>query len=200
MKQEINFLKSRPKAPNQLPAKLITFAVIGTLALCTLISLNMAVSTIEANKVVIQERAESINATLILQKAARTYPLLASEQSLDQQIKTLKQELQNKQTEYETLTRTTLRHGFSNYLQTLAQLVPEGLWLTDIKLNQETNDATLGGYMLTPVAVSQLLHGLQLTEMFAKFKFHLFYVKQVKDRSYAEFKVASTTLNEGKSK
>lgn len=200
MKQHIDFLKSQPKAPTQLPAKWITLAVIGTLALCTLISLNMAISTILANHVVIKESAESIDATTLLQQAAKTYPLLANEQSLDDQIKALKQELRNKKIEYETLTRTALRYGFSNYLQALAKRVPEGLWLTDITLNQETNNATLGGYMINPVAVSQLLQGLQLAKTFAKFKFHLFYVKQVKDRPYAEFKIANTLLNESKTK
>lgn len=200
MKQHIDFLTSQPKTPTQLPAKWITFAVIGTLALCTLISFSMAISTIQNNRVVKQELAESINATTQLQHAAKTYPLLANEKSLDYQVSALKKELQNKQAEYETLTRTTLRFGFSNYLQTLATLVPEGLWLTDIILNQETNNATLNGYMINPDAVSRLLQGLQYAAMFAKFKFHLFYIKQVKNRSYIEFKLANTTLTESQIK
>ncbi|MDA9271820.1 PilN domain-containing protein [bacterium] len=197
MKQQIDFFKSEPKKPIELPAKWITLAVIGSLVLCMLISLYMAVSTIKNNEVVKRELANSISATTLFQHAVKTYPLLAGEQSLDDQITALKQDLQTKKNDYEILTHTALRYGFSNYLQALATLVPEGLWLTDINLNQATNNATLGGYMMNPVSLPKLLQGLQYTQTFEKFKFHLFYFKQVKDKAYAQFKLANTTLIEG---
>lgn len=199
MKQDIDFLKNQPKRSVEFPAKWITLAAIGSLVLCMLISLYMAISTIQNNELVKQELAKSISSTTLLQQMAKAYPLLAGEQSLDDQITALKQELQTKKTDYETLTHTALRSGFSNYLQLLAKLVPEGLWLTDIKLNQDTNNATLGGYMMNPGTLPKLLQGLQHTEIFSKFKFHLFYIKQVKDQEYTEFKLANTTLNEGQS-
>lgn len=195
MKQQIDFLKSVAKKPVEFPAKWITVAVIGSLVLCMLISLYMAVSTIQNNETVKQELAQNIKATTLVQQAVKTYPLLASEQSLNEQIATLKKELKTKKSEFETLTRTTLRYGFSNYLRALASLVPEGLWLTDISLNQETNKATLAGYMIIPVSLPMLLKGLQHDKTFEKFKFHLFYVKQVKNQAYTEFKLANTAVN-----
>lgn len=195
MKQQIDFIKSSSKKPVEFPARWITIAVIGFLVFCMLISLYMAVSTIQDNEIVKQELTENIRAATLVQQAVKTYPLLASEQSLQDQIVALKQELETKKNEYETLTRTTLRYGFSNYLLKLANLVPEGLWLTDIRLNQETGKATLGGYMIAPVSLPTFLEGLQQDKTFEKFKFHLFYVKQVKNQAYTEFKLENTAGN-----
>ena len=54
-----------------------------------------------------------------------------------------------------------MHQGFSTYLQTLAKLVPEGLWVDEIFINQENNSASIKGYETKPDAVSLLMQSLQ---------------------------------------
>ena len=200
MKQQINFLKSVPKAPLQFPAKWITLATVAALGVLTLVSFSMALNTVDNYLLVKQIHAENIRVTTTFQQAAKAYPLLAGDIPLVDQIGTLVKELQEKKDNYATLTHTALRTGFSNYLLTLAKIVPEGLWLSEIVLNQETKNGSLSGYMVNPVAVSQLLEALQHSPPFASITFHLFYVKQVPGQSYSEFQLANVSLNESKPK
>ena len=200
MKQQINFLKSLPQTPLQLPAKWITLATIATLVLLTWISFNMALNTVDNYLFVKQIHEENIQVTATFQQAAKAYPLLAGDMPLVDKVGALEKELQTKKNQYDTLSHTALRHGFSSYLQTLAKIVPQGLWLSDIIVNQETKTASMKGYMINPVAVSQLLQALQHSPSFAGITFHLFYVKQIPEKSYSEFELANVTLNGGPSK
>jgi Tfp pilus assembly protein PilN len=198
MKQQIDFLKSKPGVLVQLPAKWITRAVVATLIVCMFFSLNVAVGTIQYYRNVRKGLEENINATRLFQEVAKSYPLLAGQKSLDYQIAALKQELEEKQTEYASLTHTALRLGFSKYMESLSKLVPEGLWITDISVDQQTNTASLSGGMTNPVAISRLMQALQTSEIFSKFTFHLFYVKQMINKPYIMFKVANIQLIENK--
>lgn len=198
MKQHIDFFKSHPKTPIQLPAKWITLATIASLALCMLISLNMAMTTIQDNRRIKQLLVENKMVTLIFQQAAKAYPLLAGDKPLVQQMGELQRKLDDKKNAFATITHTALRFGFSNYLNALATMVPEGLWLSDIVLNQETKNATISGYTINPVAVSTLLQSLQNSTTFAGLTFHLFYMKQVPDKTYSAFRLATNTLGAAK--
>lgn len=194
MKQHIDFFKSQPKTPIQLPAKWITLTTIASLVLCMLISLDMALNVLRDNKLIKHILAENIRVTHDFQKAANAYPLLAGNKSLVEQLGELEKKLHDKKDVFARITHKALRFGFSNYLQTLANIVPEGLWLSDIALNQETKTATISGYTINPVAVSTLLQALQDSTVFTGLTFHLFYLKQVPEKSYGEFRLATNTL------
>lgn len=187
MTQHINFLKSFPKAPLRLPAKWITLATVASVALLTLISLTKEIYQISHYQTIKQIHTDNTLATIQFQNIAKTYPLLASDIPLAIQITTLENELEKKKHDYATLTRASLRHGFSNYLTTLAQVVPEGLWLNKIFINQETKQMSLGGYMIKPVDVSRLLQALQDSPAFASTTFNLFYVKEMPGKPYTAF-------------
>lgn len=96
-----------------------------------------------------------------------------------------------KKKNFDILTGSSLRYGFSNYLETLAQVVPDGLWLSTIMINQEYKLVTIKGYMVKPANMSSLLQALQETPTFAKTIFNVFYIKNVTGKSYTEFSLTN---------
>ncbi|OGV41510.1 MAG: hypothetical protein A3F46_00215 [Legionellales bacterium RIFCSPHIGHO2_12_FULL_42_9] len=194
MKQQIDFQSSSPRTLIQLPAKWITYIIIATFVVLTLISLGMALNQVRDNQVVKRIHAENIKVTNVFQISARNYPLLASEVPLAKQLADLENELQTKKSHHATLTRATLQYGFSNYLRTLAKVVPPGLWLNEIKIDQETRNTSMSGYMQKPDSVSQLLQVLQQAGSFKGTNFNLFYLKNIPEKSYAKFMIANTTV------
>lgn len=195
MKQKINFLKTLPPQPLQLQAKWITRITLAVIAALTLISFIMAIYQVRASFTMNKIRTENKDAITKFQHTAKLYPLLSSETPLIEQIATAEKKLQEKKNHYAVLTKTALRHGFSNYLRTLATIIPEGLWLREIAIDQETHSASLGGYMLKPISVAMFMQELQKTPAFAEMKFNLFYVKQNPQEAYIAFKIANSALN-----
>ena len=191
MRQDLDFLKSVPKAPLQLPAKWITFAFVNMLALLTLISLGMLITQIQDHRTLKHIQSENLKTIETFHKIAKAHPLLASNTPLTKQIKILKEELDNQKSYYTALTRVALRYGFSHYMDALAMVVPKGLWLNEININQTKKTATLGGYMLQPVEVSSFLAALQNIGAFSGTTFNLFYVKAVPETSVIEFKITN---------
>ena len=193
MKQQIDFQSSSLKALIQLPAKWITYLIIATFVILMFISLGMALNQVRDNHVVKRIHAENIKVTSVFQNLAKNYPLLASEVPLAKQLADLENELQTKKSYHATLTRATLQYGFSNYLRTLAKLVPPGLWLDEIKIDQEAKNTSMSGYMQKPDSVSRLLQVLQQAGPFKGTNFNLFYLKSIPEKSYAKFRIANTT-------
>ncbi|MDP3704842.1 MAG: PilN domain-containing protein [Legionellaceae bacterium] len=193
MKQQIDFLKYLPSGPLQLPAKWITLASITSFALIVVISFSMALSQIDDYFVVKRIHADNTQLTILFQEAAKRYPLLASDTPLSIQVGALEKDLQDKKNEYATLTQSALHYGFSNYLDTLSKVVPDGLWLSDISINQKTKRASLSGYMTQPVDFSILLKSMQDSTTFAGTTFNVFTVKAISEKSYTAFNITNTT-------
>jgi len=198
MKQDIDFLKSLSKEPLQLPAQWITFAVIATLGLLTLISLSMGVTQIKDAWTLRQVHHENMDASAVFQKTAKLHPLLASETPMIEQVARLKDRLRKKQIYYEDMSRRALRYGFSNYLEALAHVVPDGLWLNEMMIDQTTKNISLSGYALQPVQVSLFLEALQGSTPFSETTFGLFYMKAIPDKAYIDFKITNTKADLGK--
>ncbi len=193
MKQQIDFLRSLPSGPLQLPAKWITLASIVSLALIVVISLSMAISQIGDYFVVTRIHSDNTQVTRLFQDAAKRYPLLAGDMPLAVQIGVLEKELQDKKNEYATITQSALHYGFSNYLNTLAKVVPDGLWLSDIAINQKAKRASLSGYVIQPVDFSVLLKSMQDSVTFAGTTFNVFTVNAIPEKSYTAFHITNTT-------
>lgn len=197
MKQEINFLKALPKEPIQLPAQWITLIVIATLALLTVISLGMGMTQIKDAWALRQVHHAHTEALTVFQKTAKLHPLLASETPVVEQIALLKTRLKNKQIYYEDISRSALRYGFSNYLGALADVIPEGVWLNEMMIDQTTKNTSLSGYALQPVKMSLFLEALQKAEPFAGTTFGLFSMKAIPKKAYIEFKITNTQADLG---
>jgi len=192
MKQEIDFLKSIPKEPLPLPAAWITLAVVATAGLFMLISLGMGLTQIKDAWNLRQIQHAHMDTVAVFQKTAKTYPLLASETPLIEQVASLQEALNKKKIYYADLSRSVLRYGFSNHLGALAQIVPKGLWLNEIKIDQVTKNISLSGYMLQPVDVSLFLEALQHATPFSEATFDVFYIKAVPEQSVIEFSITNT--------
>ncbi|MDX2345592.1 MAG: PilN domain-containing protein [Legionella sp.] len=195
MNQDIDFLKFSSGKQKQLPAKWITFSAASLFVFFMLITLIMILFQLKDTWTLKYIRSENTKAIATFQQIAKTHPLLAGNTTLVNQIKSFKLSLKKDQAYYETLTRTALRYGFSNYMKALVEAVPEGLWLNEIEINQVTKHISLGGYMLQPVAVSSFLDALQKIAPFSKTKFNLFDVKAVSGQSVIEFKLTNTKVN-----
>ena len=194
MKQEIDFFKSLPSRSTQLPAQWITRATLGLIILLTCISFFMAIYQIHQYYLIRKLHEQNIDITFKFNDLTKRYPLLTDSPPIRTNIALLEKQLHDKTHYYKTLARVTLRHGFYDYLSTLARVVPEGLWLQDILINLNTKGITLGGYMMRPVDMSLLLQLLQNTPVFSDVKFDLFYVKNVREKPYTEFKITNTSL------
>lgn len=193
MKQHINFLKDFPKPEQQLPAQWIILGLISTLVLVTLVSIYLVVSQLNNYVLLKQAHQENNRMSSTFQEIAKSHPLLASDIPLAVQIATVEKELNEKQKNLEMITGSTLRYGFSNYLDVLSKIVPEGLWLKKIIIDQETKSILINGDMMRAVDMSLFLQALQSAGAFSKTIFSLFYIKDVKDKPYIEFNL----MNEG---
>ncbi len=191
MRQDVDFLKVKATEPFELPAQWITMAAVALLALFTLISLGLLMVEVTEHWSLKRAQKQTSKTIVAFQKIARTHPLLASNTPLVKQIETLKTALAEQKSYYVTLTRVALRYGFSNYLETLAAVVPEGLWLDEVTINQSAKTASLHGYMLKPVDVSTFLEALQKIGAFSGTTFKFFSVKAVPDTAVIEFKITN---------
>lgn len=191
MKQTINFLKSIPQQPQYLSAVWIAVVVLTTLVVISGVSIRLIYIQHHLTQELETVRAQRVQAQEAYQQLAKSYPLLASDQPLVERVSEFEQEVEEKRAELAEISHTILRRPFSAYLQSLAHLVPSGLWLTSILLDQDTHQVSLKGYSLRPVDVSTLLQSLQESSVFSNVTFDLFYVKKVEEKPYIEFEIAN---------
>lgn len=191
MSQQINFLKTIHKEEPELPGQWVILSIIGALSFVTIISLYMIMH--QASTYILLKIAHTKNhqVSTVFQQTATAYPLLAGDVPLAIQITTLEKALGEKKHNFEALTGSALRYGFSNYLNTLAKIVPEGLWIKKLSIDQAKKTATINGYIVKPVDVSILLQALQKSPAFSKTVFNLFYIKDVPVQNYTEFSLTN---------
>ncbi|KTD19881.1 PilN domain-containing protein [Legionella londiniensis] len=194
MTQEVNFLRSMPEAPRYLPAMWMGLGILALLLVLISISLTMGVYQFQAAQRLDEITAQREIAEKNFQKMAKAYPLLATERPLVERVTELQAKLQAKREQFKELTHATLRHPFSQYLSNLSIAVPEGLWLSTIKIDQNEKNLSLGGYSLQPVLVSIFLQNLKEAAAFKAIEFDLFYVKKVPGKNYIEFEIANKKL------
>jgi hypothetical protein len=195
MKQNIDFFPSLSTESVKLPSKWITISVAASMVLIMLLSLTTLLNQIRYYFELKQVHADNIQATALFYKIAKSYPLLATDTPLGVHLGLLEEALKEQEKQYADLTRSKLRYGFSNYMKTLAQIVPEGVWLKTISIHQEKKTALLIGDMVKPVDVSILLDALQTAPTFSDTVFNVFYIKGVPGKTNIEFKVTNASLN-----
>ena len=191
MKQDIDFLKLEDDTAFKLPAEWITASLLGLIALLALITLWLVGVQIRDHWALSRVQAEHVKTIAKFQTIAKAHPLLASNTPLPTQIEQLKKALAERKQYYVALTRVALRYGFSNYMDALATVTPKGLWLDEILINQTEKTASLSGYMLKPVDISDFLTALQKIGAFSGTTFGLFNVKAVPDTAVIAFTITN---------
>ena len=194
MSQSINFLKSLPKQTQKLTAMIMMWIVLGTLGVFLAISLMVGISQFSTHQELYVAQQALLKVNHQYDKLVQTYPMLASETSLMDQVMALEQKIQAKQSQIDSIEHLTFRRGFSEYMQALAKVMPEAAWLNEIKVNHDSDSITLTGYSMIPDSVADLMHRLVGTKAYEKVVFNLFYVKSLKNYNYVKFSIATDTL------
>lgn len=195
MSQHVDFLKSIPKAKTQLPAELMMIGVAATLGLLLLISVVIWGYQSSVNKKLLAAQQANQQETVLFQKLAEAYPLLASDTPLVTKIIELEKALDEKEAHFAELTHTTIRKPFSNYLVAISQAMPEGIWLTGIHINQDSDNISLEGQASTPALITVFLKKLDQIPPFVGEAFDLFAVKKNPDGSgMHQFEIANKQL------
>lgn len=191
MKQEIEFIKSLPKTSIQLPSQWMLMITIATFVCFISISIIMLIYQMHQYIALRSLLSKHTVALTESKKLSAQYPLLAISSSLINNLPIIEATLKEKQNYYISLSRTALRRGFSEYLLALADLVPNGLWLQKMIINQEEENFLLTGYMTDPVKISLLIQSMQNSQIFTKINFDLLDIKAVPKKTYTEFTVSN---------
>lgn len=196
MKQDINFLSSLPKETNYLPAKWILSGLAFLVILFFAMSVTRSIQIHQQEKQLQESAQKKMEAAQAFQLIAKNYPMLATDKPFVNQVTEFAQQLEVKKAHFKEITRATIRQPFSNYMKTLSDVVPEGLWLTAFTVDQDTESISLRGFSQRPLNVSVLLQKLQNSSIFKDIYFDLFYVKNIQDKNYIKFEVANNQLLE----
>jgi Tfp pilus assembly protein PilN len=195
MNQEVNFLRALPQKSHILPATHIALANLALLVLCTLVSLYLGIQQFLVNIDYRRAQEAHAQATAQYQDLIKKNPLLATDKPLVTLVTDFEKNLREKQAHFAKLSHATSRRPFSKFMKTLSVTVPEGLWLTEINIDQDAEDISLKGYSLRPIFVSVFLEELQKSTVFTGIVFDLFYVKKIKDKNYIQFEIANDNLS-----
>ncbi|KTC64614.1 Fimbrial assembly protein (PilN) (plasmid) [Legionella adelaidensis] len=194
MIQDINFLNFLPQKKDFLNANHILISSLALIILLIIASISLGINQGLTHSELEKAQKRRAQAEIAFQQVTKTYPLLTIDKPLVNQVSELESMLQKKQEQFGHLTHATLRKPFSHYLQTLTRVVPNGLWLTNIRIDQDTQNVSITGVSLQPLFVSVLMQSLQSAASFADIQFDLFYVKKLKHTSYIEFEIANDQL------
>ena len=191
MKQQIEFIKALPNATIQLPSQWILMAIIATIGGGIIISMSMLFYQVHQYISLKTMLTQNERVMAESERLSRQYPLLSVTTALINNLPIMENTLKAKQAYYASLSRIALRQGFSEYLSTLATLIPEELWLKKIMINQESNTFLLEGYMTDPVKISVLTQAMQNAAVFSRVNFNLLDIKEVPKETYTEFTVSN---------
>ncbi|GGI85129.1 PilN domain-containing protein [Legionella impletisoli] len=194
MNQQINFLKAIAKETNYLPAKWVSLTLALLILMLAVTGISRSITVYKQEQLLKTAQQEKASAQTSFQQIAQSYPLLAVDKPLVDQVTEYEGALKAKKEHFEKVTHATIRKPFSSYMEAFAKIVPQDLWLTSFYINQDTENISLRGYSLQPVAVSLLLQALQKSAVFQEVYFDLFYVKRVEEKNYIEFEVANNAL------
>lgn len=191
MNQEINFLIGIPKEKEKLSVKKMAYIVVGCILFLLLVSLMFFIYIYHLSEEEKKTISQKIEAKTTNQLAYEKYPLLADSEPLAKRVIDLRMKLVKKQVVFDNLIQETSRLGFSNYLQSLSEIIPERVWLTHILMDQRTNNASIRGFALAPKSVPVFLKGLQNTNIFHQFAFGLFFMQKLPEKDTIQFEIAN---------
>lgn len=194
MRQSINFLTALPKRSQRLSAEMIGALALVALLLFVVVSIVLGIQ----QRRVHHQLTDVKNEWLVTQRAydqlAKKYPLLVSDTPLMNRVKALDQRVIEKEAELKSLQALLFRRGFSEYMDGLADAVPNTVWIKQIQIHYNPVSVTLTGYSVQPRAVSDLLSRLMKMPAYSEVVFNVFYVKTLKDHPYFKFSVATHVL------
>lgn len=191
MSQQINFLKTLQQEPIRLTSRIIALSVVSTLSFLVFVSLYIAMQQLHYSFKIKQAEQKNNEVSVDLQKTQQQYPLLVNKNFLIQQVVDLETNLQVKKKECDAITHASEHLGFSNYLLSLTQLIPAGVWLDEISIDQGTGKASLHGYAMKSEDSPILLQNLQSSLAFSRFQFESFTLKAIPNLLYSQFKISN---------
>ncbi|KTD82580.1 PilN domain-containing protein [Legionella waltersii] len=194
--QSINFVNSLPKATSRLSAFWLGFILFCILVTLLIISFIIEGVYINAYRVEKGAETELQQAQADFANLQKTYPLLADDTPLVNKVVELDKNYQEKVHELEVLQHMIVRLGFSNYLESLARVIPSSLWLNEIVIHHDQNKVTLNGFTIDPDSITSLMRNLSKEEPFKKIEFTLFFVQALKNHSYAKFSISNSELGQ----
>lgn len=195
MRQHVNFLKSLPNDPRELSGRWIILSVVLSLLVLFAVSGALLMNQwiqFQHLKTVQNNRLKAADA---FQKQANAYPLFASDTPFVNKVADFEQMVRDTQKHVTELNHITLRHPFSDYLQALAQTAPEGLWLTQIHIHQDSGDISLIGQAFNPTKITLFIQNLQASSAFSGELFDLFDVKKNTPSGLSQFEIANNQLS-----
>lgn len=156
MRQNVNLLLGMPHRERLvLPAKVLPWIWLGVAVLLGVIWLWHLWLVLGVRHQLAAARAEVQKQQTTLVRIAEKATKTGSEQSLDSQVR-LKRQLAALLDQKKRLAD----NGFSRYLLTLGEQVPQGVWLTNIDVNNESQILALQGKSVNGSRVLQLVRRL----------------------------------------
>ena len=156
MRQNVNLLLGMPRRERLvLPAKTLPWIWLGVAVILLVIWLWHLWLVFGVRHELISVRAQVKKQQSVLVTMAEKATKTGSEQSLDAQVR-LKKQLVALLDQKKRLAD----HGFSRYLLTLGEQVPQGVWLTHIDVNNENQTLSLQGKSINGSRVLQLVRRL----------------------------------------
>jgi Tfp pilus assembly protein PilN len=173
MKQQINLFLALPKKETiKLPSSLV-FKILGIFSavllfvfICMFVYkwyLQVSLSKLETNR---------NSASLRLAQLAKEYPSVAIMATKEA---TLQKEIKNKAALVKILREQMFinERGFSEYMESLAKQIVEGVWLTKIAIEDGGRLIVLTGQALTHKSITKFVDNLNADPIFAKREFKL---------------------------
>lgn len=194
MEQQLDFLKNIPQTQRRLSTSTMGYIILSSFGLFFMLSIGFYIYNSIQQSALIKISTAQQNEALTFQKLAQTYPLLTSDTPLVTKVTEFEQLLKQKKAEFETLTHTTSRTPFSNYLKTLAATVPAGVWLNHFLISQETGNINIGGNALNAQYITVFIQKIQNESPFNQVIFDLFSVKKDEKSQIIKFTIANDKL------
>lgn len=194
MTQQVNFLNVIPKSSKRFTAQQIALSASVLGALLLLISMMSLFNLWMTNHRFSTASAELQNLQQSYAALAQTYPLLASDNPIVNQVTAMEERFSARKTQIDSLRDILVRRGFSEYMEGVAQSAPKTLWINQMQVKYHPSSVTLSGYATTHHSVSEFMASLSKTAAFSELVFNLFSIKTIKNHPYLRFSIGTATL------
>lgn len=192
--QNVNFLSGLPQKSSILTARLLALGGLGLITILMLISFKMAFNQIDNYWQIKKVNSENVKINENYTLTAYQHPLLASMIPLAKQNDDLKKKLREKQSEFEAISHTTLRRGFSPYLLQLSEGVPDGLWLEKFTIDQQNKQFIFSGFLIKPKQLSLFFKSLYSSQLYQGQTFDVMEINTQKEAVFRSFTISNKLL------
>jgi Tfp pilus assembly protein PilN len=199
--QQVNLVSALPQKQEFFSARILMLIVGASLGLLLLFSLFYELVITYHYYQVKKTKALQQQTTKQVQELFKKYPLFSGDLTVKEMVDNLDGILRQKKSTWETITKISLRKGFSGYLVDLAKYVPSSIWLKTIIINQESGVISLQGRSMDVTAVPELMKNLSQAPAFKQKLLNIFTLDTGKNLGIVDFEVANKELlsKQGKS-